>query len=37
MADNDPEDIVADGGATAIMVGLKEISEALAAYREATK
>ena len=37
MADNDPDDVVADGGITAIMVGLKEIRKALAAYREATK
>ena len=35
MTDNDPEDIVADGGVTAIMVGLSGIRSTLDAYRAA--
>ena len=36
LADNDPYDVVCDGGGTAILVGLSGIRHALAAYRSAT-
>ena len=33
LADNDPDDVVCDGGGTAILVGLSGIRHALATYR----
>ena len=35
LADNDPDDIVCDGGGTAILVGLSGIRKSIAAYRKA--
>ena len=37
LADNDPDEVVCDGGGTAVMVGLSGIRKALTAYREARK
>ena len=37
LADNDPDEVVCDGGGTAILVGLSGIRKALTAYREARK
>lgn len=36
LTDNDPDDVVCDGGGTAILVGLSGIRHALDAYRKAT-
>lgn len=35
LADNDPDEVVCDGGGTAILVGLSGIRKALAAYHAA--
>ena len=37
LAENDPDEVVCDGGGTAILVGLSGIRKALTAYREARK